>query len=361
MDISTKAGGLELANPLVISSGPMSGNDERILELAKYGLGGIICKTISPEAAKVERPCIMCEGNKLFNTELWSEYSAEDWLNIYLPNVRKASDIPLIASVGYDGDDFAKMIPIIEKNNLADGFEFPPRYTHDNNLLGRQVADLRKYTDKPIWVKLGAYVGDILGAVQACIDNGATGIATASSQGPQMIIDIKNRRPIGSGAGFSYASGASIKGTILAYVNMIKEAFPDLSVIASGGCTTATDVIEYLLAGADAVELLTVGMMNGRQAYAKIIKDLPAALEKYGFKSVEDVKATGLTKYEPRLTPQYPVIDLDKCTGCGRCANCCSYMGMKMKDGKPYVDTKECFGCGQCQTRCPVGAISGVF
>ena len=62
MDLSTKASGLVLKNPLMPGSGPLTGNDERMIYLAKQGLGAIVTKTIAPNAADVGRPCIAGEG-----------------------------------------------------------------------------------------------------------------------------------------------------------------------------------------------------------------------------------------------------------------------------------------------------------
>ena len=58
--------------------------------------------------------------------------------------------------------------------------------------------------------------------------------------------------------GYVWTSGPAIKPLALACVKMIKEAYPGLSVIASGGCAKAEDVIEFLLAGADAVQMLSL-------------------------------------------------------------------------------------------------------
>lgn len=93
--------------------------------------------------------------------------------------------------------------------------------------------------------------------------NGADGVVAITSLGPNMVIDIEHRRPlIGIPGGYVWTSGPAIKPLALACVNMIKEAYPGLSVIASGGCAKAEDVIEFLLAGADAVQMLSEAMLK---------------------------------------------------------------------------------------------------
>lgn len=361
MDISTNAAGLKLSSPLLPGSGPLTGDAERILYLARQGLGAIVTKTIAPDAAEVGRPCIAGNRTMIFNSEAWSEHPASQWIGEYLPEVRKQCDTPIIASVGYDDEDLRQMIPQLEP--LVAGYEYIPRYVgKDFDEVKRIVAVLRSLTKKPIWVKMNANISDPVGFAASCRESGADGIVAITSLGPNMVIDIEHRRPlIGTADGYVWTSGPSIKPLALAYVHMIKQAFRDLSVISSGGCATAEDVIEFLLAGADAVQMLSEAMRKGRDLYGKILADLPAALKRYHFSSVEEVKATGLTTTAPSTSPSFPQFEHNTCTGCGLCERCCPYFALHMEQGKPVVDQSKCFGCGLCETRCPTRAITNVI
>lgn len=361
MDLSTNAAGIRLANPILPGSGPLTGNAKRILSLAAQGIGGIVTKTIAPEAAQVGRPCIAGKGNMLFNSEAWSEYAAKIWTESYLPEVKRSTATPVIASVGYDDADLKRMIPELEP--LSAGYEYIPRYVGKDFVeVGKITQTLRSLTAKPIWVKMNANIPDPVGFAKVCRENGASGVTAITSLGPNLVVDIPNRRPlIGIPTGFVWTSGPAIKPLALAYVNMIKTAFPDLSVLASGGCSTADDVIEFLLAGADAVQILTEAMLRGRGRYAKILAELPVALAKYGFSSVQEVKDAGLGPVVVSDQASYPDFAMDVCNGCGLCADNCPYFALDMRDGKPALDREECFGCGLCQSRCPKKAISNVI
>lgn len=361
MDTSTKAAGLTLKTPLLPGSGPLTGSAERMLYLARQGLGAVVTKTIAPEGAQVGRPCIAGGKDIIFNSEAWSEYPAKTWLEDYLPTFRKACDTPLIISMGYDAEDMKLLVPQLEP--FASGYEYIPRYVgKDFDEVGRIVSTIRSLTDKPLWIKMNASISDPVGFAAACRDNGAQGVTAVTSLGPNMVIDIPHRRPlIGTDTGYVWTSGPAIKPLALAYVNMIKEAFPDLSILASGGCTTADDVIEFLLAGADAVQMLSAPMLKGRDWYGKVLAELPERLAFYGFESVEDVKRTGLTKSAQPLEPSFPKFDREKCTGCGLCARNCPYFALTMDGKTPVVDESKCFGCGLCQTRCPATAITNVL
>lgn len=362
MDITTKLKSITMKNPLMPGSGPLVGDGEKMLYLANLGLGGIVTKTIAPEAAKVGRPCIVGGKDFIMNSEAWSEYEAKKWLEQYLPYYVENTDTPIIASVGYCVEDMELLIPQLDK--LVDGYEVIPRYVgKDLVTVGKIVATVKRLTSKPIWVKMNANLPDPVAFAQACKDNGADGVVAITSLGPNMIIDLEKRRPkIGIETGYVWTSGPVIKPLALATVHMIKQAIPDISVIGCGGIATADDVLEFLLVGADAVEMLSEAMLKGKEVYTKIINDLPKALEKYGFSSIEEVKATQLGKasvvYED---PKKPIIDHEKCTMCMICIKNCPYYCMSDVDHKVFVDYDACFGCGLCESRCPVDAISGML
>ena len=111
MDISTNAAGLKLSSPLLPGSGPLTGDAERILYLARQGLGAIVTKTIAPEAAEVGRPCIAGNRTMIFNSEAWSEHPASQWIGEYLPEVRNQCDKPIVARVGSDAEDLTRRVP----------------------------------------------------------------------------------------------------------------------------------------------------------------------------------------------------------------------------------------------------------
>jgi dihydroorotate dehydrogenase (fumarate) len=102
--------------------------------------------------------------------------------------------------------------------------------------------------------------------------------------------------------------------------------------------------------------MLSAALLRGKQLYAKIIEDLPKALEKYGFKSVEEVIATGLknnVKYKAAL----PELIKEKCIRCMLCVKICPYFAIDMKEVITF-NPKKCFECGLCVSKCPTLAIT---
>jgi len=360
MDLSTSICGLKLDNPLMPASGPLVGDFDKIMAIAGFGVGAIVTKTISSIAANVPRPCIYGDNNKIMNAELWSEYSPEKWIKEILPKLKSECSLPIIVSVGYSKEDMEYLIPRL--NEYADAFEVSTHYVgKDLDVMAEIVKTISNKTDKPFFLKISPHIPDVVGFAKMAKENGASGIVAINSLGPSMIIDIEKRKVlIGNEQGEVWTSGPSIKPIALSIVNKIKEAVPDFTVIGVGGVSSSEDVIEFLLAGADAVQMLSSAMIKGKDLYEKIIRDLPKTLKYYGFNSIQEVINSKLIKEKVKIKPDYPKIELKRCIGCMLCERICPYFAIKVNK-KAKVDVSACFGCGLCEARCPVNAISGVF
>lgn len=360
MDLSTSIAGIKLKNPLMPASGPLVGSYEKMMAIEKFGVGCMVAKTISIKGAEVPRPCIIANPDSIMNAELWSEYPFEYWLQNILPNLKRDLKIPLILSAGYTREDMEVLIPAL--NQYADGFEISTHYVgKDLNAIGETVHTITSRTDKPVFMKISPHIPDPVEFAKIARQNGAAGIVAINSLGPTIKVDISNRRVlVGNDKGEVWMSGPAIKPVALAIVNKIKSAMPDFTVIGTGGVSCAEDVVEFLLAGADAVQMLSAAMMRGKDLYERIIKDLPEVLERYNFSSVRDVIETKLTMGKIKFTPDHPIIDNRKCKKCGICVKVCPYFALSLND-VVEVDTEKCFGCGLCQSRCPSKAISGVL
>ena len=359
MDLRCKFDGIEIENPLMPAAGPLVGDAEKMLWLEQVaGCGAIVAKTISTKDAHIPHPCIYGEKDYIMNCELWTEYTKEKWLNEFLPYYKEHSiGKPLIISVGYTKEDMEVLIPLLDK--YADAFEVSTHYVgNDLNALGETVRTIRKLTKKPFYMKISAHMPDPEGFAHTIKVNGANGVVAVNSLGPSMKIDIASRNIIyGNAKGFAWTSGPYIKNIALATVYTIKNAEPSLTVIGVGGIASASDVIEFLLAGASAVQMLSAAMLRGKELYAKIIADLPSTLEKYGFKSIQEVIDTKLTNRVAYDKGDVPSVDASKCSKCGTCSRVCPYFAIEM-DGLPKFNPEKCFRCGLCVSKCPLKALT---
>ncbi len=355
-NIQTKFLDEMLQSPLMPASGPLTSTAENILFFNKIDVGALVTKTISSVAAKVDKPCIYAGEHMVYNSETWSELPPEKWIKDILPKVVKEKRKPLIVSVGYNIEDFDALIPKLEP--FADIFEISTHYIQSD--LESVVKSISRHTNKPIFMKLSPHIKDYIAFVETVLEAGATGIVAINSLGPGVKIDLKNRSlQIGNASGESWVSGPAIKPYALQRIRSIRQRFPKVPLIAVGGIESAEDIVEFLLAGADTVQMLSGALIHGKSRYQKIIEDLPKVLEKYNFESIAAVKKCELSS-PIKKENNYPVIDLEQCIECFRCIDVCPTFALTHQETF-HLDETKCIRCGTCESRCPVEAISEVL
>ncbi|MHA1591408.1 MAG: 4Fe-4S binding protein [Candidatus Heimdallarchaeaceae archaeon] len=358
MDLSVKILGLHFDNPLGPAAGPIVEGLENMQFFNNNSCGYNVAKTISVEGAIVPKPCIAGTTNTIYNCELWSELHSDEWINKILPTLQKDKKKPIIISAGYKEEDFRYLIPKLDP--FADMFEISTHYVSEDLLPGI-VRSIRENTDKPVFMKLSPHIEDFLGFVKTVIDAGATGIVAINSLGPGTAIDLKARSVLL--AEQIWMSGPSIKPIALHRIYNIRKAFPDIPIIGVGGIGKAEDVLEFILAGADLVQMLSSALIKGRGLYDKIVKDLPKALEKYGFSSIEEIRQVRkitLFKDVDTAVDNHPSFN-EKCTMCMLCVKICPAGALSAAEDHIVVDKEKCIHCGLCESRCPVDAIYGVL
>ena len=145
---------------------------------------------------------------------------------------------------------------------------------------------VKAVTTKPVIIKLSPNVTDIVAIAKACEEAGADGISLINTL-LGMRIDLKTGKPVIANkmGGFS---GAAIKPVGIRMVYQVSNAV-NIPVVGMGGVSTAEDVIEYIMAGATAVEVGAANLINP-YVCKEIIDDLPAVMAKYGIKNLNDIK-----------------------------------------------------------------------
>ncbi|MBR2466023.1 MAG: dihydroorotate dehydrogenase [Clostridia bacterium] len=144
---------------------------------------------------------------------------------------------------------------------------------------------VRRVTKKPLIIKLSPNVTDIVSIAKACEAGGADGISLINTL-LGMRIDLKKRRPILANTTGGY-SGPAVLPVAVRMVYQVYDAVK-IPLVGMGGVSRAEDVIEFMLAGATAVE---VGAANLVDPFAskKIIDELPLVMEKYGIKNLSEI------------------------------------------------------------------------
>jgi dihydroorotate dehydrogenase (NAD+) catalytic subunit len=301
VDLSVKIGSLKLANPILPASGTFSAELSKVIDLNR--LGALVTKTVSrgyragnppPRVSEIEAGMINSIGLPTKGLEYF--------LQVQLPEYRRFSP-PIVASVtSTDIDDFAAMardvsVPGVDAIEL--NISCPTREPGGGNFALNEehtykvVKRCRAETPKPLWAKLSPNAGDISAVAEAAEKGGADAI-TVSNTILGLKIDLDTFRSC-IGQGYGGISGPGVKAIILRMVHQCSRCVK-IPIIGCGGIMKAEDVVEYLLAGATAVE---VGYLNFRNPTGMIalVEGLEKWCESRGFERVAAL--TGAMKAHP--------------------------------------------------------------
>lgn len=296
MDISTRlAPGLCLKNPILSASGTFAYGEEfsRMFDLSL--LGGVVTKGISllpkegnPTPRVCETPCGMLNAIGLENIGI-DAFIAEK-----LPFLCTFDTEVIVNFFGTDEDEYVQMaqrlniegVSAIEMNvscpNIKKGgIEFGK----DPKILNRLVAQVRKSTTKPLIVKLSPMVTNI-GEMALAVQEGGADALTCSNTYPAMAIDENTWKPI-LGNITGGLSGPAIKPIALRIVWEVSRQAA-IPVIASGGATSWRDVVQFLLAGASAVEIGSFSLRDPL-CFGVIIQGLIRYMQNNGLESITEI------------------------------------------------------------------------
>lgn len=285
---------ITLRNPTMLASGIL-GISQRIFErLYDENIGGIVTKSISVEPMKgYPNPTIIpLSGGSYLNAVGLSNPG----VNAFSEELSQNKNIPIFISlVGSSEKDFAKMIKVFDSLNII-GYEINLSCPHVSK-MGMEVGDdleavtkivstARKNTKKPISVKVGVGSVDVIELARTAIDAGAN-IITAINTLRAMSIDVETMMPILSNR-IGGLSGTAIKPIGIRCVYEISKNLK-VPVIGCGGISTWQDVVEYMLAGASAVQIGSVLGSAGPGIFNSITKDLKKYIERKGIMKISEI------------------------------------------------------------------------
>lgn len=298
VELAVSLGRLKLANPILVASGTFgyAREMEHLVELGR--LGGIIPKTITPLPRAGNKPwrTIETTGGMLNSIGLDND-GVEAFVAHHLPYLA-GTGVPIIVSIaGHDHDEFVTLaarlqgvdgVAAIELNvscpNVSGGVDFGS----DPQLCRRVVSGVRAACDLPLIAKLTPNVTSIATIARAAEDGGADAVSAVNTC-LGMAVDWRRRKPLLGGI-VGGLSGPAIKPIALRCVYQIAHAVK-IPVIGIGGIATIDDVMEFLVAGASAVQIGTANFYNPT-ATMTLLDQLPAALAELGAKDVTDVIGT---------------------------------------------------------------------
>ena len=296
VDLSVDIGGMELANPVMTASGTFGYGREfaDIVDLDK--LGGIVVKGISleprvgnPPPRIVETACGMLNAIGLENV------GVDRFIRIKMVFLRQLKCRVVINILGDSVEEYAKLAALLSGVDGIDALEVNiscPNVKKGGVAFGtvpamaKEVTEaVKKETQLPVIVKLSPNVTDITAMAKAAQDGGADAVSLINTL-IGMAVDIKTRKPklaniIGG------LSGPAIKPVALRMVYQVASAV-SVPVIGIGGITTAEDALEFIIAGASAIQVGTANFFQPETSIT-IIDGITAYLAEQGEASVKDI------------------------------------------------------------------------
>ncbi len=322
--LTTTVDGLKLPNPFVIGSGPPGTNMNVINKAFKEGWGAVIAKTVSLDAGKVVNvtpryaKLYAGDGKEVIgweNIELISDRKFSIWLEEFKKIKDAHPEGVLIASIM---EEFSKdaWVEIVERCEEAGVDAFECNFSCPHGLPERkmgaamgQVPEIlsevcgwvMSAATKPVWAKMTPNVTRIQDPSRAALRAGCQGLAAINTIRSVMGVNLETLRPEPTVEGFTTPGGYSCRAVkpialrmVMEIATMIRSEFPGRSLSGIGGVETGRDAAEFILLGADTVQVCTGVMKFGYAHVKQMCDELLEFMEKHKFETVADFKGKSL-------------------------------------------------------------------
>lgn len=293
-NLSIELDKIHLRNPTMLASGILGISQSIFERLYNENIGGIVTKSISVNPMKgYPNPTIIPLGRGSY---LNAVGLSNPGVHAFSKELCQNKNIPIIISlVGSSEKEFSEMVRVFDSLNIL-GYEINLSCPHVSK-MGMEVGDdpeavdkivrtVRMNTNKPISVKVGVGSVDVVELARIAIDAGAN-IITAINTLRAMSIDVETMMPILSNR-IGGLSGSAIKPIGIRCVYEISKKL-QVPVIGCGGVSSWQDVIEYMIAGASAVQVGSVIGTSGPRIFKKITKDLKKYVEEKGLRNISEI------------------------------------------------------------------------
>lgn len=339
-DLSIEVNGLRLPNPFITGSGPPGTNYAVMKKAFEEGWGAVVAKTVSLDSSKVinvtPRYAKMRAGDgreviAWENIELISDRPLEVMLEEFARLKAEFPDRILIASImeEYNKSAWEELIVRCEDAGV-DAFEINFSCPHgmperrmgmamgqDCDLLKEVCGWINAKATRPVWAKMTPNITDITAPARTSLMAGCEGIAAINTINSIMGVNLETLRPEPSVEGYSTPGGYSstaVKPIALAKVaaiaGVIAQEFngTGASLSGIGGVNTGTDGAEFILLGADTVQVCSGIMMHGYPMIKRLCGGLQGFMQQHGFNSIADFKGASL----PYMTTHTELVRMQK-------------------------------------------------
>lgn len=291
-ELAVDIAGLRLRNPTILASGILNETGKSMLEVARAGAGAVVTKSIGADAREGHaNPCVVEVEGGLINAMGLPNPGVEAYA-AELEEARKGG-VPVIASVlGADAEEIAGVARRLAEAG-ASAIELNLSCPHAKG-VGAEIGSTpdavreaceatKRSVSSPVFAKLTPNTSSIASLAKAAEEGGADGVVAINTL-KAMAICPEVRRPVLSNR-MGGLSGPAIRSVGVRAVYEIFEAVR-IPIIGVGGITTARDALEYLMAGAAAVQIGTAIRSRGVTVFSEICNGLEEFMQENGYDTV---------------------------------------------------------------------------
>lgn len=288
--------GLTFSNPTMLASGILGYSAATLQTIVDGGAGAIVTKSVGLKPRKgYSNPTVVQADCGLINAMGLPNPGIDEFVN-EIREAKASLKVPLIVSVyGYSEGEY---VTVAKKavDAGADAVELNVSCPHvretgseigqNPEILAKVVREVKSSVSKPVFVKLSPNVTSITDIAEAAAKAGADAL-TAINTVKAMAIDTETTMPILSNK-TGGLSGSAIKPIALRCVYDIYERIK-MPIIGCGGVTSWRDAVEFLLAGASAVQIGTAIATEGTSVFKAVSRGIEDYLKSKGFKGVKEI------------------------------------------------------------------------
>jgi dihydroorotate dehydrogenase (NAD+) catalytic subunit len=297
--LATSCCGIALQNPVIAASGTFGYGVEFEKQVDLDSLGGLVVKGLSREAIEGNpAPRLYETAAGMINSIGLQNVGVRAFVAEKLPALAKLRTAVFANVFGYQTEDYVEVARVLEDHEGLAAYELNvscPNTKHggiyfssDPALLGEVVSAVKRVARRPLMVKLSPNVAAIEPLARAAEENGADALSLVNTF-VALAIDAHTRRSR-IGAGFGGLSGPAIKPIALRLVCQAARSVR-IPVIGLGGIASGEDAAEFLIAGAQAVQVGTATFWDP-QSPARIARELGEFLEREGIGNVKEIVGT---------------------------------------------------------------------
>ncbi len=293
---SVKLGRLNLMNPILVASGTFGYVREMAAFVRLEQLGGVIPKTVTSKPRAGNRtPRTVETAAGLLNAIGLDNDGIEHFCDHHLPYLRTVGTALFANIAGESVEQFAEMTQRLDGEPGITGIELNlscPNVSHGLDLgvdpikVSEVVTACRSATSIPLIAKLTPNVTDIVSIARAAFESGADAVSLINTL-LGLVVDWRRRKPMLAND-LGGLSGPAIKPIALRMVWQVHRALPELPIIGVGGIQSTDDVMEFLVAGASAIQVGT-GTFADPSLAGRIVNELPLRLREAGVDDIQGI------------------------------------------------------------------------